>query len=923
MSDALDQALAGFDAAAQLEHRSRQLVYRGRDPGPSLIELASRASAGSKVRPSEVGLGSLLADVAAQTTGPGVAGLGRSIALLQHAEQLRHLMGLVWSDVSAIAKVFSSQPFRVARIVSEPAAKARLAKDWSRQARNVPSPLRDKHYAAELEVLPSHPMYEVINRPNEVFTRSSLLSVHIAAKLCCGKAYWWIQEDDDAPNDAGFTIWPIPPSWMEPVHRPGVLYDHWLMRPEGTMQATPIPANEIAYDFYPDPSNPLGAISPLQALARFVTANEAISEAQRRGFLNDVWPGMGFVIGRHPDAKSIPGAKDERPMLDKAQRAQIMASIKQQWRGVQNFNEPLILDAFITDVIKLTRTNREMDFMNSGKYTQQQVDEGFCFAPGTLVWTENGVRPIESVQHGDVVLTHRGRWRPVVKTMSRHYDGPIRRLRFIGAPGVVEVTPEHPFLVGEQWMAAEDLRPTDGRVVGDRCAWPGLVGDETASPLVFRVARGRGYSVRWDSVEVPATESLAWAMGLYLAEGYRSATAIAFSGHVREVGHRRRRLAAAFREIAQVEPRVWRESAQGAAVVLTGKGLADWFGKQFGRSSKDKRIPGFVYRWPINLRRAFVAGYMSGDGSDSQSRGYDRAGYNTVSIQVAYGVRQLLRSLGFRAALKLSGPKGPRMIEGKLVEVCAAVYEGNVNGLTRPMIEAATPSSSRTSLTVRSNEEAVYSGRVYNIEVEEDHSYVLAAGPAVHNCVNPVIKGRVENVNRATAVAAKDLFFDIAVNPEIRTFSEWMTAKAAPAFGGSPVVAYLEEARAFDPDLQMERLKELRAAGAVSRNQERAVEGLPPMQGGDVCYVPATMVPVLCVSEGQEPDALSQELVEAAKQKPPAGGGGGGGGGPPEDPNADPAAGGADAGADDQDDEDGKAFDDPDAFSEWFAAEVH
>jgi hypothetical protein len=42
-----------------------------------------------------------------------------------------------------------------------------------------------------------------------------------------------------------------------------------------------------------------------------------------------------------------------------------------------------------------------------------------CFAPGTMVLTSDGYRPIESVAVGDRVLTHLGRWRRVTSVMVR------------------------------------------------------------------------------------------------------------------------------------------------------------------------------------------------------------------------------------------------------------------------------------------------------------------------------------------------------------------------------------------------------------------------------------------------------------------------------------------------------------------------
>src|SRR6267154_4142947 len=66
-----------------------------------------------------------------------------------------------------------------------------------------------------------------------------------------------------------------------------------------------------------------------------------------------------------------------------------------------------------------------------------------CFAPGTLILTRDGYRPIEQVAIGDFVLTHTGQWRTVTDTMRRD-DVPLRRVVAQGVPGII-TTDEHPF----------------------------------------------------------------------------------------------------------------------------------------------------------------------------------------------------------------------------------------------------------------------------------------------------------------------------------------------------------------------------------------------------------------------------------------------------------------------------------------------
>lgn len=66
-----------------------------------------------------------------------------------------------------------------------------------------------------------------------------------------------------------------------------------------------------------------------------------------------------------------------------------------------------------------------------------------CIAPGAMITTLHGKRPIEDVKTGDLVLTHLGRWRRVTATMSREYSG---RAYVGGGAGRSRftITDEHP-----------------------------------------------------------------------------------------------------------------------------------------------------------------------------------------------------------------------------------------------------------------------------------------------------------------------------------------------------------------------------------------------------------------------------------------------------------------------------------------------
>lgn len=86
-------------------------------------------------------------------------------------------------------------------------------------------------------------------------------------------------------------------------------------------------------------------------------------------------------------------------------------------------------------------------------------DNRTCLPAGTLITTRRGLVPIEDVVVGDMVRTHIGNWRRVYDTMSRSYSGDLVSVSAGGSR--VQSTADHPFLVQRQgkldWVEARHI----------------------------------------------------------------------------------------------------------------------------------------------------------------------------------------------------------------------------------------------------------------------------------------------------------------------------------------------------------------------------------------------------------------------------------------------------------------------------------
>lgn len=83
-----------------------------------------------------------------------------------------------------------------------------------------------------------------------------------------------------------------------------------------------------------------------------------------------------------------------------------------------------------------------------------------CFAKGTLVATESGWKPIESIAVGDRVIGGSGDIKPVNAVHSIPYSGEMIRVSCKGVDDTL-ATPNHRFLTARGWIRADSLLESD------------------------------------------------------------------------------------------------------------------------------------------------------------------------------------------------------------------------------------------------------------------------------------------------------------------------------------------------------------------------------------------------------------------------------------------------------------------------------
>lgn len=359
-----------------------------------------------------------------------------------------------------------------------------------------------------------------------------------------------------------------------------------------------------------------------------------------------------------------------------------------------------------------------------------------CFVAGTLILTERGLVPIEDVQIGDKVLTHRNRWRQVTSVMS-HYASTII-LRGQGHPGI-EVTAEHPFYVRKQSRVWQNsIRRWDYKV----CSEPAWIPAHLLTQQRYRWAT----PIKADLLSVPPIlgrdmpfddPEFWWLIGRWLGDG---------TARIRP-NHGEITIVAGNHEADGLEQRLthwspkngnrranngelrWRRRKVRTATLFEcgAQDLARWIVTHFGKLAHGKTVPAWALSLPQEHRQALLDGYVSADGHIASSR----TSASTVSKMLAIGMRLLAESLGYRVSL-LKMPQHGKVIEGRQLQVrnqWVIGWEQNSSQRTAFADESHAWSLVKETLPGHENIQ------VYTLSVEEDESYV-ADGLVVHNCTN-------------------------------------------------------------------------------------------------------------------------------------------------------------------------------------------
>ena len=389
-----------------------------------------------------------------------------------------------------------------------------------------------------------------------------------------------------------------------------------------------------------------------------------------------------------------------------------------------------------------------------------------CFEKGAPVNTLDGIKNIEDIKEGDVVLTHTNSYKKVYKTQRRKHCGAMCTIKYFGdSRQKIRITGGHPVLAVKrqkaeykntewkpQWIESGKLEKYD------YVAIPIERTVISCEQRFFSVKIGRGrHPSKIIDFKIDTDKDFFRLVGYYMAEGSvmgKNYLAFTFNKNERIFIDDVKSL---LEKYFGKEPLEYKEYKNGISLVLCSTLAARLFKQEFNCGAKNKSLPGWFMLESCEKQAEFIKGYWRGDGSFMEKKyswGNKRMfRINTISEKLAQQTRDLLLRMNVFASINVWGKKAPRnnsfaiYIGGSNLHKFSDIVDCKINEsedsnsillLKQELVSYAQITQDYAFVPIREiKKEMVKDADVYNFSVVEDESYV-SHGIIVHNCTAPV-----------------------------------------------------------------------------------------------------------------------------------------------------------------------------------------
>ncbi len=392
---------------------------------------------------------------------------------------------------------------------------------------------------------------------------------------------------------------------------------------------------------------------------------------------------------------------------------------------------------------------------------------------------------IKEIKIGQKVLTHKGRFRPVEQVFEREYRGEMIKIEVSNIKNL-NITPNHQILGLKrkdikcyQSYSRQNIaicKPTSPEICKKRCSkwknfsWePKFIpagelreGDFVATPIPLKNEMDNPALIDYSVVKTEPKilrpfklidkfvfePDLLRLLGYYLAEGcilYNRARwnkqvkypcGVSFVFNIKEQNYINDIKNIISKNFKEINVTIEKKPEHNSSIVsIYSKALTEYIKYLCGSMANKKRLSPELLNLDPSLQKEIVKGFFRGDGH-LQERSKNASGINkkgnrycacTISSHLAHQIYWLL----LRNKIKCTFRKNRKKTKGRKNAYFIEIFGEEINKLEDKKVIKVKKKGDKSFIysnwllqPIKKIEKYNYKGKVYNLEVKEDHSYI-------------------------------------------------------------------------------------------------------------------------------------------------------------------------------------------------------
>lgn len=390
-----------------------------------------------------------------------------------------------------------------------------------------------------------------------------------------------------------------------------------------------------------------------------------------------------------------------------------------------------------------------------------------CLTGDSWVNTKSGGKQIKDIQLGDLVLTHKGRWRSVISKTSQQSKDPIYVLKVRTRMTPIKITGNHLVLTNLGWVRVDELDASKHWIAVNKdiefeeknyiislkeyCPYSYKEHDDKICKIQQTKSNRKRDVLKEQIVSyysqpyanIPVDEEVAWALGLWFAEGSRTRNHKKLATGIRitigsDEEHYAKRFLRIMKEKFNLNGNYYLSKRPNPnkpgymnswiSVNVNGRLIGEFFDKEFGVGCKNKQIPQWIIDLPKPILKSFVQGLLDGDGSRSAS-GTDKI--TLTNGPMILGMYNSLLKLNIPCSLQMQTKASKHSKDSFVYTI--DMYNGYDMSKARKRPSVGIQFENNLYAPIASLIKTDMKEEVFDIGVEEDHSFSVS-GVVVHNC---------------------------------------------------------------------------------------------------------------------------------------------------------------------------------------------